>query len=94
MRKKGQKNVPLIAVVGKIVLKKIEEPKKEGSLILPDTNKNEPYIAKVVSANTYGNYSTRDVVYVPYYAGVKVKHTDDQEYIIIKEEEILCKVRK
>lgn len=94
MRLKGLRLCPLAAVNGRVIVKKIVEPQKEGILILPEQNKNEPYKAKVVSAICWSPYSNKDTVLVPHYAGVKVNYNDGNEYIILKEDEILCKIRR
>lgn len=93
MRVKGDRLCPLVPGEGRIIVRRIIEPKKEGGLILPEQNKNEPYLAKILAVTGW-IYTRRDCVIVPCYAGVKINYIDGNEYIILKEDEILCKIRR
>lgn len=79
----------LIPNKGRIIVKKIQEEKKEGVLIMPDKPSNEPYWAIVLGLNQESYYGFGYKVLIPAYAGTKIKY-EDEEYIILKEEEVLC----
>jgi chaperonin GroES len=83
----------------RILIKRVEEKEiRKGGLIIPDTAKEKPQEAEVVAV---GNGTTgKDEKVVPLdvkagdrilfgkYTGAEVK-MDDEEYIIIREEEVL-----
>ncbi len=79
------------------------QPKKEsemskGGIIIPDTAKEKPQEGKVIAVGTGKrdeagkllpfNVKAGDRVLMPKYGGTEIK-LDDQEYMIIREEDIL-----
>lgn len=79
----------LIPNKGRIIVQKIQEEKKEGSLILPDKPSNEPITCRICSVQFESFFEERHLVIIPAYAGTKINY-EGEEYIILKEEEILC----
>lgn len=79
----------LIPNKGRVIVKKIIEEKKEGSLILPDIKPNMPYWAEVTYGRIGENFTRGTKVLVPAYAGAHINH-EGEDLIILKEEEILC----
>jgi len=80
----------LIPNKGRIIVKKIVEEKKEGILIMPDKPSNEPYWAMVVGLHEEScSYGSGYKVLIPAYAGTKINY-EGEEYIILKEEDVLC----
>jgi chaperonin GroES len=86
------------------VLKRIEEKEViKGGIIIPDTAKEKPMEGEVIAAGPGklqedGKRSPIDVkagdrVLFGKYAGTEIK-IDDQEYVIMREEEILAVVGK
>lgn len=83
------------------VLVKRLEPKEQlrGGIIIPDSAKEKPMEGKVVAVGD-GKFSDKgervaltvkagDIVLIGKYAGTEVKGSDDVEYIIMREDEIL-----
>lgn len=79
----------LIPNKGRIIVQKIQEEKKEGSLILPDKPSNEPYWATITGIHDDGCMGSGYKVLIPAYAGTKINY-EGEEYIILKEDEVLC----
>jgi chaperonin GroES len=84
----------------RIILKRIEEKETvKGGIIIPDTAKEKPMEGEVIAAGPGkimedGKRSPMDVkagdrVLFGKYAGTEIK-IDDQEYVIMREEEILA----
>jgi chaperonin GroES len=84
----------------RVILKRIEEKETvKGGIIIPDTAKEKPMEGQVISAGPGkvmedGKRSPMDVkagdrVLFGKYAGTEIK-LDDEEYIIMREEEILA----
>ncbi len=68
-----------------------KEEKTEAGIIIPDTAKEKPQEAKVVSVG--GDVETvkeGDIILFAKYSGTEVK-IDNKDYIILKEDEILAK---
>ena len=81
----------LIATGNKLVLKKVETPKKEGLLIVPDEKNNDPILAKVISVGCISDFfMTDEMVLVGPYTQ-KIMH-EGEEYLVIKEDDVICKV--
>jgi chaperonin GroES len=87
-----------------VLLKRIEEKETvKGGIIIPDTAKEKPMEGKVISAGPGkimedGKRSPMDVksgdrVLFGKYAGAEIK-IDDEEYVIMREEEILAVLMK
>jgi chaperonin GroES len=83
----------------RILVKRIEEPEQRiGGIIVPDTAKEKPQTAKVVSVgkgrvNDKGEVFPLDVkpgeyVLVGKYAGTEIK-IEGEEYLILREDEVL-----
>jgi len=88
----------------RVVLKRIEETQTvKGGIIIPDTAKEKPMEGEVISVGpgkimTDGKRSPLDVkpgdrVLIGKYAGTEIK-IDDEEYVIMREEEILAVLNK
>jgi chaperonin GroES len=88
----------------RVLLKRIEEKETvKGGIIIPDTAKEKPMEGKVISAGPGkiledGKRSPLDVkagdrVLFGKYAGTEIK-IDDEEYVIMREEEILAVLLK
>ncbi len=87
------------------VLVKRREPKEEvkGGIIIPDTAKEKPLEAEVIAVgdgrvNEDGKkfpltVKVGDTVLIGKYAGTEIK-IDDEEYLIMREDEILAIVEK
>ena len=87
------------------VLVKRKEPKEEvkGGIIIPDTAKEKPLEAEVIAVgdgrvNEDGKkfpltVKAGDTVLIGKYAGTEIK-IDDEEYLIMREDEILAVVEK
>ena len=83
-----------------VVVKRLEddEEKKVGSIIIPDSAKEKPLTAKVIAVGSGkvlkdGTRAALEVkvgdnVLIGKYAGSEVK-VDDEEYLILKEDEVL-----
>jgi chaperonin GroES len=84
-----------------VIIKRVDdaEQKSAGGIIIPDSAKEKPQKAEVVAVgpgkrNDKGEVSALDVkagdkVLIGKYAGNEIK-IDDQEYVIVREDEILA----
>ncbi len=83
----------------RVVLKRIEEEEvKKGSIIIPDTAKEKPQKAEVIAVGDGKvlddgkklplQVKVGDKVLIGKYAGNEIK-IDDEEYVIVREDEIL-----
>jgi chaperonin GroES len=83
----------------RVLVKRVEEPEQRiGGIIVPDTAKEKPLQARVVSAGTGRinddgkviplDVKAGDYVLVGKYAGTEIK-VDGEEYLIVREDEIL-----
>ncbi len=86
----------------RVLLKRLEEKKtKKGGIIIPDTAKEKPLEAEVVEVGK-GRIEREktiplevkkgDRVLVGKFSGTEV-NIDDVEYLIVREEEILAKIK-
>jgi chaperonin GroES len=85
----------------RVIIKRVDdaEQKSAGGIIIPDSAKEKPQKAEVVAVgpgkrNDKGEVSALDVkagdkVLIGKYAGNEIK-IDDQEYVIVREDEILA----
>jgi len=84
----------------RVLLKRIEEKEvKKGGIIIPDTAKEKPQQATVVAVGKGKiledgkviplDVKEGDTVLIGKYAGTEVK-IDDEEYLIVREDEILA----
>ena len=87
----------------RILVKRVEQEEevKQGGIIIPDTAKEKPMEAKIVALGT-GKINEdgkkiafvvkeNDIVLLGKYSGTEVK-VEGQEYLIVKEEDILAVV--
>ena len=88
----------------RILVKRIEEPeKKVGGIIIPDTAKEKPLQCEVIAVGTGkvaddGKVTPLEVkkgdhVLIGKYSGTEVK-VDDNEYMIMREDEVLAVIEK
>jgi chaperonin GroES len=88
----------------RVILKRIEETQTvKGGIIIPDTAKEKPMEGEVISVGSGktmedGKRSPMDLkagdrVLFGKYAGTEIK-IDDEEYVIMREEEILAVLTK
>ena len=88
----------------RLIVKRVaEENKTKGGIIIPDTAKEKPLEAQVIavgSGKLLDNGSHRalevkvgDKVLIGKYSGSEIK-VDDEEYVIVREDEILAIVDK
>ena len=88
----------------RIVVKRVEEKEvKKGSIIIPDTAKEKPQKAQVIAVGR--DISTEegkvipltvkigDFVLIGKYAGNELR-VDDNEYVFLREDEILSKIEE
>jgi chaperonin GroES len=88
----------------RVVVKRIEQEEQvRGGIIIPDTAKEKPQEAEVIAVgpgkiNDDGKRSPMDVqvgdrILIGKYSGSEIK-VDDNEYVILREDEILAVVAK
>ena len=89
----------------RVLLKRIEEKGevKKGGIIIPDTAKEKPIEGEVISVGpgkimedgkrSPMDLKAKDRVLFGKYAGTEIK-IDDEEYVIMREEEILAVLTK
>ena len=87
----------------RVVVKRIDaEEKSAGGIIIPDTAKEKPQEAEVVAVGPGKmdegkrqamDVKAGDVVLIGKYSGSEIK-IDDEEYTILREDEILAVVEK
>jgi len=89
----------------RIIIKPLEaESKSKGGIVLPDTVKEKPQEGKVVAVGkgkVLDNGTVQkpevkegDVVLYAKYSGTEVTTKDGEEYLIVREEDILAIVKK
>ena len=89
----------------RIIIKPLEpETKSKGGIVLPDNVKEKPQEGKVVAVGkgkVLDNGTVQkpevkegDTVLYGKYSGTEVTTKDGEEYLIMREEEILAKVKK
>ncbi len=99
MAKKGKATTKVRPLYDRVLARRLEPDNEvRGGIIIPDTAKEKPLEAEVVAvgAGRRLDDGTRlpveveigDRVLVGKYSGTEIKY-DDQEYIILKEDEIL-----
>ena len=92
----------VIPLYDRVLLKRLEEKEvKKGGIIIPDTAKEKPQEAEVIEVgegrvNDEGKVvplkvKKGDRVLIGKYSGTEVT-IDDEEYVIVREEEILAKI--
>lgn len=89
----------LVPLGDRVVLKQlVEEETTKSGIVLPGQNKEKPQQAEVVAVGPGGNVDGKEVkmevktgnqVIYSKYAGTEVK-IDDEEYIIVKQSDILA----
>jgi chaperonin GroES len=89
----------------RIIIKPLEaESKSKGGIVLPDTVKEKPQEGKVVAVGkgkVLDNGTVQkpevkegDVVLYGKYSGTEVSTKDGEEYLIVREEDVLAIVKK
>ena len=89
----------------RVIIKPLEpESKTKGGIVLPDTVKEKPQEGKVVAVGkgkVLENGSVQkpevkegDVILYGKYSGTEVTTKDGEEYLIVREEDILAIVKK
>jgi len=89
----------------RIIIKPLEpENKTKGGIVLPDTVKEKPQEGKVVAVGKgkildngtlqKPEVKEGDIVLYGKYSGTEVTTKDGEEYLIVKEEDILAIVKK
>lgn len=89
----------------RIIIKPLEaESKSKGGIVLPDTVKEKPQEGKVVAVGKgkildsgsvqKPEVKEGDVVLYAKYSGTEVTKKDGEEYLIVREEDILAIVKK
>jgi len=92
------------AINGNVILKKVEEEETlYGQIIVPDLGKERPELGLVVGTSDSYNWNTGqwvesqlnsgDVVIIPRMGSMVVSH-DGQDYIMVKEKEVLGLIQK
>ena len=99
----AKQSCPINPLADRVVVEPLEtqESTTPGGIVLPDSAKEKPQLAKVVAVGPgkMGDQNERivpevkigDLVFHSKYGGTSVKH-DGQEYIILREEDILATV--
>ena len=92
----------LVPLADRVVLKQLEaEEKTKGGIILPESGKEKPQQAEVVAVGPGGVVDGKEIkmevkvgdqVIYSKYAGTEVK-LEDEEYIIVKQNDILAVVQ-
>lgn len=81
---------PLQRLGDKLILQALPQEKKEGLLIVPDNN-NEPIKCRIVSGFDFDEPEQDDIVLIERYHGRRFMY-EGNEYIVIKCEDIICKI--
>lgn len=83
--------IPLIPLFDKILIKRPEEfSKTEGGLIIPETSREKAMNGEVISIGNDVKYvELGDTVMFRKYAGTDVTFSDDEQYLIISEQDVL-----
>ncbi|MCP2620218.1 co-chaperone GroES [Candidatus Aminicenantes bacterium AC-334-K16] len=92
----------VIPLYDRVLLKRLEEKEvKKGGIIIPDTAKEKPQEAEVIEVGEGRvtddgkvvplKVKKGDRVLIGKYSGTEVT-IDDEEYVIVREEEILAKI--
>jgi chaperonin GroES len=83
----------------KVLIKRIEEEVKKGSIIIPDTAKEKPQkgqvieVAKVKKDDDPMQVKKGDKILFGKYAGTEIE-INDEEYLLMSEEDILGVIEK
>ncbi|MBN2424135.1 MAG: co-chaperone GroES [Calditrichaceae bacterium] len=80
----------------RVLVEQVEEESKVGSIIIPDTAKEKPRMAKVIAVGTDEELKelikVGDTVLFSKYSGDEIK-VDGHEYLIIQRSDILATVK-
>jgi chaperonin GroES len=102
---KEEKHVNIRPLHDRVVVKRLEQTEEQvrGGIIIPDTAKEKPQEAEVKAVgpgkiNDDGKRSPMDVkagdrILIGKYSGSEIK-LDDEEYVILREDEILAVIDK
>jgi chaperonin GroES len=79
----------------KVLIKRIEQKSKMGSLIIPDSSRPSQKIGVVVAIGNIDSefLSVGDQVIYAGYAGVEITH-EGEDYLLLNEIEIYCNIGK
>ena len=93
----------LVPLADRVVLKQLEaEQTTKSGIVLPGQEKEKPQQAEVIAVGPGGvvdgkeikmEVKTGDKVIYSKYAGTEVKLDDDEEYIVVKQSDILAIVK-
>ncbi len=79
----------------RVLVEQVEEEAKVGSIIIPETAKEKPRMAKVIAVGTdedlQEHIKAGDTIIYSKYSGDEIK-VDDKEYLIIQRGDILAVV--
>lgn len=92
------------AINGNVVLKRIEEEEQTyGQIVIPDMGREKPELAEVMKTSATYNWHTGkfvesllsigDMVVIPKMGSMNVSF-DGQDYIIVKETDVLAIIKK
>lgn len=77
----------------RVLVEQLEEEEKVGSIIIPDTAKEKPRMAKVIAVGTdeelQEHVKAGDTILYSKYSGDEIK-IDDKEYLIVQRGDILA----
>jgi chaperonin GroES len=101
---KEEGNVNIRPLHDRVVVKRLEQTEQvRGGIIIPDTAKEKPQEAEVIAVgpgkiNDDGKRSPMDVkagdrILIGKYSGSEIK-LDEEEYVIVREDEILAVLEK
>ena len=79
----------------RVLVEQVEEEEKVGSIIIPETAKEKPRMAKVIAVGTdedlQDHIKVGDTIIYSKYSGDELK-IDDKEYLIVQRGDILAVV--
>lgn len=80
----------MIKMLGnRVLLKKIVKEQQQGGLILPDSAKDQQELYEVIEPGKVFTLMVGDIVVVAKYTAIALHH-EGTDYIIAKEDDILC----
>lgn len=80
-------------VFDRVLVKPIEQDEKKGNIIIADNAKGRPQRGTVVSVgDDVVVFKKGDTVFYGKHSGMELDH-EEEEYIIMKQDEIYCKLK-
>ncbi len=80
----------------RVLVEQVEEEEKVGSIIIPESAKEKPHMAKVIAVGTdedlQEHVKTGDTIIYSKYSGDELK-IDDKEYLIVQRGDILAIIK-